>query len=104
MNKQKIILKWLNKEYGNLTIQDDGTSVCFLKNPKRVEFFYFKYDEDEDDDDGRVYFSHDRMWLLTKTIFDIGNYELKNILKIWLDETYNLKTDKIFIWWLSDEI
>jgi hypothetical protein len=43
------------------------------------------------------------MWLLTKTIFDIGNYELKNILKIWLDETYNLKTDKIFIWWLSDE-
>ena len=103
MNKQNIILKWLNKEYGNLTIRNDGTSVCFLKNPKRVEFFYFKY-EFVGDEDGRVYFSYDRMWVLIKTIFSIGDKELENILGIWLDEAYNLKADKILIWWLNDEI
>jgi hypothetical protein len=99
MKKQKIILKWLNEEYGNLTIQDDDTSVLYLKNPKKVEFFYFKYEYD-----GRIYFSYDRMWSLIKTIFCIDDYELENILGIWLDETYNLKDDKISIWWLDDEI
>jgi hypothetical protein len=103
MNKQNIILKWLNKEYGNLTIRNDGNSVCFLKNPKRVEFFYFKYEYDGDED-GRVYFSYDRMWSLIKTIFDIDGYDLENILGIWLGETYNLKADKILIWWSCDEI
>ena len=86
MNKQKIILKWLNKEFGNLTsvVRDDKT---FYVDKDRLPLFYYYQDEKN----GWIYINYNRLWSLLESIFSMKDLEIKGLLVVWLEDTYNLR-------------
>ena len=96
MNKQKIILKWLNKEYGNLTkvVRDDET---FYIDKDRLSLFYYYQDKKN----GYIYINYDRIWSFLESVFSMNHLEISELLKVWLEDTYNLrgvipKVDSLF--------
>jgi hypothetical protein len=86
MNKQKIILKWLNKEYGNLTkvVRDDET---FYIDKDRLSLFYYYQDKKN----GYIYINYDRIWSFLESVFSMNHLEISELLKVWLEDTYNLR-------------
>jgi hypothetical protein len=86
MKKQKIILKWLNKEFGNLTsvVRDDKT---FYVDKDRLPLFYYHQDQKN----GWVYINYDRIWSLLESVFSMEDLEISELLKVWLEDTYNLR-------------
>jgi len=94
MNKEKIILKWLNKEYGNLTkvVRDDRT---FYIDKDRLSLFYYYQDQKN----GYIYVNYNRIWLFLESVFSMNHLEISELLKVWLEDTYNLRgvTPVIFV-------
>jgi hypothetical protein len=86
MNKQKIILKWLNKEFGNLTSVVRGDRTYYVDKDRLPLFFYY-----QDKSIGIINISDDRIWLLLETIFVMNNPDVRELLNIWLSRTYNLR-------------
>jgi hypothetical protein len=86
MKKTGIIIKWLNKEFGNLTevVIDDKT---FYVDKDRLPLFYYYQDEKN----GYVYISYDKIWVFFESIFGLKDPQTQGILKVWLEETYNLR-------------
>ena len=81
----KVVLNWLDIEFGNLTkvvkgdytqyVNQDGyVLISYLTNVKEV-----------------VYIDYVKIWRLLKDIFDMKSEQIQDILRIWLEETYNLK-------------
>jgi hypothetical protein len=80
-----VILKWLDNKFGNLTevvkgnytqyVDQDGyVLISYLTNVKEV-----------------VLIDYIRIWRLLINIFGMKSEQIQDILKIWLEETYNLK-------------
>jgi hypothetical protein len=86
MNKQKIILKWLNKGFGNLNIVVKGNITYYVDKDKLPLFFY-----NQASGTGIINISDDRIWLLLETIFVMNNPDVRELLNIWLSRTYNLR-------------
>ena len=86
MNKQGIVLKWLNKEFGNLTpvVKNDKT---FYVDKDRLPLFYYYQNEKN----GYVYINYERIWVFFESIFGLNYLQTQEILTIWLGETYNLR-------------
>ena len=85
MKRQELILKWLNKKFGNLTpaIVDDKT---FYVDENRKPLFYYY----QDSKNRNVYISYKRIGVFFGTIFGLNVPQTQKILKLWLGETYNL--------------
>ena len=81
-----LALKVLDKEYGNLTKVLKGGKTYYVDQYGLILFMYF-----QDRKDGYVYINYERIWQLLETIFGMKYQQIKNILKIWLEETYNLR-------------
>jgi hypothetical protein len=79
-----VVLKWLDNEYGNLTKLVKGDRTYYVDQEGLPLFVYYQ---------GKkiVYINYKRIWKLLKSIFVMNDQQIKNILKIWLEETYNLK-------------
>jgi len=86
MNKQKIILKWLNKEYGNLTPVVKG-DITYYVDENNLPLFYYHQDEKN----GWVYINYDRIWLFLESVFSMEDLEIKGLLVVWLEDAYNLR-------------
>ena len=86
MKRQELILKWLNKEFGNLTPAIDGNRTFYVDKGRKPLFVYF-----QDSKNGYVYINYDRIWVFFESIFGLNTLQIKEILKVWLEETYNLK-------------
>jgi predicted lipoprotein with Yx(FWY)xxD motif len=58
MNKQDIVINWLNKEFGNLTevVRDDRT--FYVDKDRKPLFMYF-----QDSKNGVVYVNYERIWI-----------------------------------------
>jgi hypothetical protein len=86
MKKNSIIIKWLNKEFGNLTevVRDDRT--FYVDKDRKPLFMYF-----QDSKNGIVYVNYERIWIFFESIFGLNTSQTKEILKVWLEETYNLR-------------
>jgi hypothetical protein len=86
MKKNSIIIKWLNKEFGNLTevVRDDRT--FYVDKDRKPLFMYF-----QDSKNGIVYVNYERIWIFFESIFGLKDPQTKVILTIWLEETYNLR-------------
>ena len=86
MKKQEIILKWLNKEFGNLTkvFKDDIT--FYLDKDLKTLFTYF-----QDSKRKYVFIDYDRIWVFFGTIFGLKGPQTEEMVKIWLEQTYNLR-------------
>ena len=86
MKKQELVLKWLNKEFGDLTpVVGDGRTF-YVDKDRRPLFMYY-----QDSKNGNVYINYDRIWVFFESIFGLKDLQTQEILKVWLEETYNLR-------------
>ena len=85
MNKQNIILKWLNKEFGNLTPVVSGDRTFYVNEDGEILFYYKNNIHDR-----LVYINYDKIWLLLKNIFIMTDNEVRKLLEVWMNETYGL--------------
>ena len=86
MKKQELVLKWLNKGFGDLTPAIVGDKIFYVDRDQRPLFLYY-----QDSKNGNVYINYDRIWVFFESIFGLNTLQTKEILKVWLDETYNLR-------------
>jgi len=85
-NKSKSVLKWLNKEFGDLTpvVKDDRT---YYVDKNRKPLFYYYHNEKN----GYVYINYKRIWVFFEDIFGLKRPQMREIVEVWLEETYNLR-------------
>ena len=86
MKKQELVLKWLNNEFGNLTPVVQRERTFYIDEDRKPLFYYY-----QDSKNGNVYINYDRIWVFFESIFGLKDPQTKEILKVWLEETYNLK-------------
>jgi hypothetical protein len=82
----KVVLKWLDKEFGNLTEVVRGDKTIYVDQDGLPLFYYY-----QDSKNGYVFINYERIWQLLESIFDMEYEQIRDILKIWLEETYNLR-------------
>jgi hypothetical protein len=84
-SRDRLVLNWLNKEFGDLTevVRDDRT---FYVDKDGLPLFYYN----QDSKDGYVHINYNRIWVFFESIFGMDDLQTKDILTIWLEETYNL--------------
>jgi hypothetical protein len=95
MKKQELVLKWLNKEFGDLTPAVVGDKTFYVDENRKPLFYYY-----QDSKNGYAYMNYERIWVFFESIFGLNTLQTKEILTIWLEETYNLRgvtplTDKV---------
>ena len=85
-SRDRVVLKWLNKEFGNLTpvVKDDRT--YYVDEDRKPLFIYF-----QDEENGVVYINYERIWVFFESIFGLKDPQIQEILKVWLEQTYNLR-------------
>ena len=86
MKKQELILKWLNKKFGDLTPAVVDDKIFYVDENRKPLFYYY-----QDEKNGYVYISYSRIWVFFESIFGLNTLQTKEIMKVWLDETYNLR-------------
>ena len=85
-HKTKSALKWLNKEFGDLTPVVKDEKTYYVDEDRKPLFMYY-----QDEENGYVYINYDRIWVFFESIFGLNTLQTKEILKVWLEETYNLR-------------
>jgi hypothetical protein len=86
MKKQELILKWLNKKFGNLTSVVGDNRTFYVDKDRKPLFYYY-----QDSKNGNVYINYDRIWVFFGSIFGLKDLQTQEILTIWLEQTYNLR-------------
>ena len=86
MKKQDIIIKWLNKEFGGLTKVVKSDKTFYVDDDGKSLIMYYQYSKN-----GDVYVNYNRIWQLLEPIFGLDYSQTREILTIWLEETYNLR-------------
>ena len=86
MNKQGIVLKWLNKGFGDLTLAVVGDKTFYVDKDRKPLFFYY-----QDDKNRYVYINYERICVFFESIFGLNYSDSQAIVKVWLEETYNLR-------------
>ena len=85
-SRDRVVLKWLNREFGNLTPAIVGTKTYYVDNDRKPLFMYYQNRKN-----GYVYVNYDRIWVFFESIFGLKGLQTQEILKVWLEETYNLR-------------
>ena len=85
MKKQELILKWLNNKFSDLTKVVKGDRTFYVDDVGKIIFYYFEYSKNK-----YVYINYDRIWVFFEDIFGLRVLQIREILKVWLEETYNL--------------
>jgi hypothetical protein len=85
-SRDRLVLKWLNKGFGDLTpvVKDDKT--FYVDKDRKPLFFYY-----QDSKNGYVYVNYERIWVFFESIFGLNYSDSQEIVKVWLEETYNLR-------------
>jgi hypothetical protein len=86
MNKQKLVLKFLNKDFGNLTSVVRGDRTYYVDKDRLPLFFYYQNQKN-----GWVYINYNRIWLFLESVFSMDILEIRELLEAWLEDTYNLR-------------
>ena len=86
MKRQELVLKWLNKEFGYLTNVVKDNITFYVDEDRKPLFMYF-----QDEKNGYVYIYYDRIWVFFESIFGLKDSQSQKILRVWLEETYNLR-------------
>jgi hypothetical protein len=82
----KTIIKFLNKNYGNLKPYetDQHPDYIFFMKDKQVIFDYNK-------ENGRTYISSVYIWSFLERIFSMEYEQIQEVTKLWVEEHYNLR-------------
>jgi hypothetical protein len=86
MKKQELILKWLDKEFGDLTKVVKGDKTFYIDDVGKIIFYYYQKLIN-----GILYVNNDRVLFLIESIFGLEELETEFIFEVWLKETYNLR-------------
>ncbi len=85
-SRDRLVLKWLNREFDDLTPVVKGNRTFYVDKDGLPLFMYF-----QDSKNGVVYVNYDRIWGFFESIFGLNTLQTKEILTIWLEQTYNLR-------------
>ena len=87
MNKhqlERVVIKWLNKHYGNLTPKKRSSSIFYVNSENLGMMEY-------DLENNRIWINHNDIWAKIESLFHLEYYDTQSIMKVWLEETYNLE-------------
>ena len=85
-SRDRVVLKWLNREFGDLTPVVKGIKTYYVDEDRKPLFMYY-----QDEEIGYVYVNYERIWVFFESIFGLKDPQTQEILTIWLEETYNLR-------------
>jgi hypothetical protein len=69
-----------------LTPEVKDEKTYYVDEDRKPLFMYY-----QDEENGYVYINYDRIWVFFESIFGLNTLQTKEILKVWLEETYNLR-------------
>jgi hypothetical protein len=102
-SRDRLVLKWLNREFGDLTLVVKDDKIFYVDENRKPLFYYY-----QDSKNGYVYINYDKIWIFFESIFGLNTLQTKEILTIWLEETYNLRGVTPYsrsleqCWWLEE--
>jgi hypothetical protein len=84
---ERIIIKWLNKYYGDLTPKttEKYPELVSYVNPSNEVMV--EYDKETE----RVYINYDEIWLKIESLFHLNYDDTKSVIRVWMEEYYNLE-------------
>jgi hypothetical protein len=85
-SRDRLVLKWLNREFGDLTPVVKGNRTFYVDKDRKPLFFYYQNEKN-----GSVYINYERIWVFFESIFGLKRPQTQEILKVWLEEIYNLR-------------
>ena len=83
----RVSLLYLNKNFGNLTPKSSSEyldSIFYVDSNNNA---FMKYNPKN----GYVFIHHDQIWSKIRLLFSLNGSETQLIMKVWLEETYNLR-------------
>ena len=72
-------------QFNDLTQIEKGDKIFYIDKDGNPLFYYF-----QDKRSGYVYIDYDIIWLFFSKVIGLKRSEILNILKNWLEETYNI--------------
>jgi hypothetical protein len=84
---ERIVIKWLNKNFGNLTPKKrkDNPNVLFYVNSDNEVLMGY------DKKNNYLWVSESRIWLMIESLFHLNYSDVQSIIKVWLEESYKLE-------------
>jgi len=83
---ERVVIKWLNTHYGNLTPKttEKYPEFVFYFNPSNEVMM--EYDKENWD----VYIHYEHIWSKVGSLFHLEYDDIQSIMKVWLEEDYKL--------------
>jgi hypothetical protein len=81
----EIALKWLNKGFGNLIKVVIEDKTYYVDENKFPLLLYFH------DNETIMFVNYEKIWVFFESIFGLKDLQTQEILKVWLEQTYNLR-------------
>ena len=84
--RDRLVLNWLDKEFGNLTeiVKDD--KIFYVDENGLPLIMYYQNSKND-----YVFINYNRIWIFFESIFGLKDSQTREILTIWLEDTYNLR-------------
>ena len=64
----------------------NGDKTFYVDKDRLPLFVYY-----QDQENGQIYIHYNRIWSFLESIFSMKDLEIKELLKVWLEDTYNLR-------------
>ena len=90
----RVVFKWLNLEYGDLTPyeKEEYLDYIFFMKDGEVIFDYNKKN-------GIVLISNDKIWSFLQNFFGLEFEEIQDLTKKWVEEHYKLRVKTTYQWY-----
>jgi hypothetical protein len=79
-------MEWLKDNFDNLKPVVKSDKTFYVDNKRKPLFYYYHGGEK-----GVVWINYRRIWLVLRKDFGLKMGEIEELIKRWLDETYNLR-------------
>jgi len=73
-------------QFNDLRPIEKGDKILYVDKDRNPLFYYYL-----DDNNGYVYINYERIWMFFEEVIGLEYDEIKDIIKNWLEETYNLR-------------
>ena len=84
-SRDRLVLKWLNREFGDLTKVVKNGRVFYVDEDGLPLFYYQKNKKN-----GYVYINYHKIWNFFTEVIGLNYNQIQSIIKKWLSQTYNL--------------
>lgn len=80
----RVALLYLNMNFGNLIPMIFNDLILYANSDDEVIMKYNKKN-------GMVFIDYIRIWSKIESLFSLNSNDVKSIMKVWLEETYDLR-------------